>query len=156
MSSTSVNWSCSLAVLPTSTWTTGRSTPTIGGTRSRTRSFRISGRSSAAGMRSRSPVFSSLRLARLVFPSTVSRICKAPMDREGLLSRSLAILRHCPSRTLGMLNPVSSCDSQLMFFQLQPSGSAAVQDERDAGAQVVHRSGRNARLRTGVEASHAL
>jgi Ubiquitin-protein ligase len=60
-----------------------------------------SGRSSAPGMRSRSPVFSSLLLVPRVSLSTDSRICRDPMVPDGLPLRSLVILLRCPSLTLG-------------------------------------------------------
>ena len=64
-------------------------------------------RSSAAGTPNRSPVSSSSPQVLRVFPSTVSRTCKAPMDPVALPSRSQARSRSFPSRTPA--STVSTC-----------------------------------------------
>ena len=80
---------------PSTIGTTGPSSPTIAATRRPTKSSNGSGSVSVLGRLNESLVYFNSPLVPPVYLSMVSRISKALMDREDLLSRSLVILWGC-------------------------------------------------------------
>ena len=75
---------------------TGPSSPTTEATRWTTKLFNGSGSVFEAGLQSASRVYCNLPRVPPVFPSMVSRIFKAQMDRVASQSRSLVTHRSCP------------------------------------------------------------
>src|SRR4051794_36211918 len=80
----------------------GRSTPTTVDIRNKIKSFKISGKSSALGMRSRSPGSYNSQQGPVESLSMGSKIFKEVMVREGLPSRRQAKLTPSQRVILGM------------------------------------------------------
>src|SRR5256885_16470410 len=87
---------------------TGRSIPITVDTKSKTKSFKTFGKSSALGMRNRRADCYNLPQVPAEFLSMVSKISKGAMVQGGLRSRRQARSTLCPRAILGMFQPPPS------------------------------------------------